>query len=132
MPDTTRYSLVAALVLGCAYLAATNSFAVEQGEVMECSPPKFMLVSTVDLDAGTLVGMSTVERLAPSPVVSAYHRTLKLADITVTNARRELAAKDSIKELEGKLVVVCDGATPLTAAYLSLFQEDTLVITVKR
>jgi hypothetical protein len=99
-----------------------------QGDVMKCSPPKFLLISDVDLEAKTLTGLSTIERHTPQPVVSAFHMTFKLSDIKVTNARRVAIDESDLKELTGKLVVLYDGTEPLSAVYLGLFREDTIVI----
>ena len=113
-------------------LTGNFAFAVEQGELMESAPPKFMLVSNVDKDAGTITGMSTIERLDPTLVISAYYRTLKLSDVTVTNAMRKPVTEDVLDKIHGKLVVISDGRTPLSAAYLGLFRKDTFVITLKQ
>lgn len=117
---------------GCiaAALAQDHDYFKTQGDVMECSPPKFLLVSDVDMEAETLTGMSTILRHDPQPVVAAYHMTLKLSDIKVTNARRAAVDETDLSKLEGKLVVLYDGKKPLSAAYLGLFREDTYVVSV--
>ena len=111
-------------------LAQDNDYSKTQGEVMECSPPKFLLVSDVDVDAKTLTGMSTIERHDPKPVVSAFHMTFKLSDINVTNARRQPVDESGLSKLKGKLVVLYDGKEPLSAAYMGLFREDTIVLSI--
>lgn len=113
-----------------AALAQDSDYFKTQGEVMECSPPKFMLVSDVDMEAKTLTGMSTIERHDPQRVVSAYHMTFKLSDIKITNARRAAVDESGLSKLKGKLVVLYDGNEPLSAAYLGLFREDTIVISL--
>ena len=123
-------SIVACFGFIAAALAQEGDYFKTQGEVMECSPPKFMLVSDVDVEAKTLTGMSTVERHAPQPVVSAFHMTLQLSDIKVTNARRAAVDEADLSKLKGKLVVLYDGKEPLSAAYMGLFREDTFVIFV--
>ncbi len=125
--------VAAASVVTCAGFIATalaqdSDYFETQGQVMECSPPKFMLISEVDMDAKTITGMSTIERHDPQPVVSAFHMTFKLSDITVTNARRTAVDESDLSKLEGKLVVLYDGKEPLSAPYLGLFREDTIVI----
>ena len=120
-------------VVTCIGLIATafaqdGDYSKTQGQVMECSPPKFLLVSDVDLDAKTVTGMSTIERHDPKPTMSAFHMTFKLSDITVTNTLREAVVESDLSTLKGKLVVLCDGTEPLSAAYLRLFREDTIVI----
>ena len=110
--------------------AQENDYLKTQGQVMECSPPKFMLVSDVDMEAKTLTGMSTIERNAPQPVVSAFHMTFKLSDINVTNARHAVVDKSDLSKLKGKLVVLYDGKEPLSAAYMGLFREDTIVLSL--
>jgi hypothetical protein len=114
-----------------AALAQDHDYFKTQGEVMECSPPKFLLVSDVDLEAKTLSGMSTIVRHDPQPVVSAYHMTLKFADIEVTNARRAPVVEKDLPKLKGTLVVLYDGTEPLAAAYLGLFREDAIVVSVR-
>jgi hypothetical protein len=111
-----------------AALAQDGDYFKTQGEVMECSPPKFLLVSDVDMKAETLTGMSTIERHDPQPVVSAFHMTFKLSDIKVTNARRAAVDKADLSKLKGKLVVLYDGKEPLSAAYMGLFREDAIVV----
>ena len=124
----TTVSVVSCFGLIAAALAQDSDYFKTQGEVMECSPPKFMLVSDVDLEAKTLTGMSTIERLDPQRVVSAYHMTFKLSDIKVTNARRRAVDDSDLLKLKGRLVVLYDGWKPLSAPYLGLFREDTIVI----
>ena len=111
-----------------AALAQDGDYFKTKGEVMECSPPKFLLVSDVDMKAETLTGMSTIERNDPQPVVSAFHMTFKLSDIKVTNARRAAVDKADLSKLKGKLVVLYDGKEPLSAAYMGLFREDAIVV----
>ncbi len=120
-------------VVTCIGLLATafaqdSDYSRTQGQVMECSPPKFFLVSDVDVEAKTVTGMSTIERHDPKPVVSAFHMTFKLSDVNITNARREAVDESDLSTLKGKLVVLYDGKEPLSAAYLGLFREDTIVI----
>ncbi len=113
--------------------ASTDYFNV-QGNVMECSPPKFMLISEVDSQAKTITGLSTIQRQtpeAPEPVISAFHRTFKMSEIEITNARRKAIGEDDFENLKGKLVVISEGKTPLSAAFLGLFREDTVVITIE-
>jgi hypothetical protein len=129
-----KYS-IATFALVCfgfiaAALAQDADYFKTQGEVMESSPPKFMLVSDVDMKAKTLTGMSTIEMHDPKPVVSAFHMRLKLSDIKVTNARRAAVGDNDLSELKGKLVVLYDGKEPLSAAYMGLFREDTFVISI--
>ena len=109
---------------------ASADYFKAQGDVMECAPPKFLLISEVDLDAQTLTGLSTIETLRPESVVIAFHQTFRLSDVKVTNARRKAIADDDLKDLKGKLVVLSDGKGPLTAAYLGLFREDTIVVSI--
>lgn len=97
---------------------------------MECSPPKFLLVSDVDMDAKTMTGMSTITRNTPEPVIAAFHMTFKLSDIKITNARRVALDDSDLAKMKGKLVVLNDGKEPLSAAYLGLFQEDAIVISL--
>ena len=113
-----------------AALAQDGDYFKTQGELMECSPPKFMLVSEVDLEAQTLTAMSTIERRAPKSVISAFHMTFKLSDIEVTDARRSAVDESDLAKLKGKLVVLYDGQQPLSAAYMTLFQEDTIVVSL--
>ncbi|QDV25858.1 hypothetical protein [Aureliella helgolandensis] len=130
-----KYS-VAAIALVCCFgffaaaLAQDAVYFKTQGEVMESSPPKFMLISDVDLEAKTLTGMSTIERHDPKSVVSTFHITLKFSDIKVTNAMRVAVDDDDLSKLKGKLVVLYDGKEPLSGAYMGLFREDTFVISV--
>jgi hypothetical protein len=121
-------SFVTFFGLIAAALAKESSYFKTQGEVMECSPPKFLLVSDVDMKAKTLTGMSTKELHKPQRVVGAFHMTFKLSDIKVTNARREAVEDSELPNLQGKLVVLYDGWEPLSASYLGLFREDTVVI----
>jgi len=121
-------------IVGCfgfiaAAIAQDSDYFKTQGQVMECSPPKFLLVSDVDMEAKTLTGMSTIERRDPKPAVAAFHMTFKFADISVTNARRVNVDESGLTKLKGKLVVFYDGKEQLSAAYLGLFREDTIVIT---
>lgn len=102
-----------------------------QADVMECSPPKFLLIAQVDLDAQTLTGMSTIQTQTPDGSPMAYHMTFKLADINVTDARRNALDKTELKTLKGKFVVLSEGKRPLSAVYLGLFREDTVVISIK-
>jgi len=123
--------IVAIFIVTCLGLTArSDNFFDVQGDVMECSPPKFMLISDVDLEAQTLTGMSTIQRHKPQTVVSAYHMTFKLSDIKVTNSRRKSLDETDFKELKGKLVVLSEGKEPLSAAYLGLFRENTIVISI--
>lgn len=123
-------SIVACFGFIAAALAQDGDYFKTQGEVMECSPPKFMLVSDVDVQAKTLTGMSTIERHDPQPVVSAFYMTFQLSDIKVTNARRAAVDEADLSKLKGKLVVLYDGKEPLSAAYMGLFREDTFVVSV--
>jgi hypothetical protein len=111
-------------------LAQAGDYFRTQGDVMECSPPKFLLVSNVDIEARTLTGMSTIERHAPKHVVSAFFMTFKLSDIKVTNARRAPVDEADLSKLKGQLVVLYDGKKPLNAAYMGLFREDAIVVSV--
>ena len=122
--------LIAAIcILTCIGLTArSDNYFEVQGDVMSCSPPKFLLVSDVDLEAQTLSGLSTIQMHKPKPVVGAFHMTFKLSDLKVTNARRTAIDETGLKELKGKLVVLSEGKEPLSAAYLGLFREDTIVI----
>lgn len=121
-------SVVAGLGLLASTFAQDTDYFKTQGQVMECSPPKFLLVSDVDMEAKTLTGMSTIERRDPQPAVVAFHRTFKLSDIKVTNARRTMVDDADLAKLKGKLVVLYDGKEPLSAAYMGLFREDAIVI----
>lgn len=123
-------ALVCCLGFFAAALAQDAVYFKAQGEVMKSSPPKFMLISDVDLETKTLTGMSTIERHDLNPVVSAFHMTLKFADINVTNAMRAAVDDADLSKLKGKLVVLYDGQEPLSAAYMGLFREDTFVISV--
>ncbi len=123
-------SLVTCFGLIAASFAQDADYFKTQGEVMGCSPPKFMLVSDVDMKSRTLTGMSTIERHNPKPVVGAFHMTFKLSDIRVTNARRAAVDEVNLSKLKGKLVVLYDGREPLSAAYMALFSEDTFVVSV--
>ena len=130
-----KYFVATVSVVTCfgfiaAALAQDGDYYKTQGEVMECSPPKFILVSEVDTEGKTLTGMSTIEQHSPEPVVIAYHMTFKLTDINVTNARRAVVDETDFSKLKGKLVVLYDGKQPLSAAYLGLFREDTIVISL--
>lgn len=130
-----KHFVVAACALLCfgffaAALAQENDYPKTQAQLLECSPPKFMLVSDVDTDAKTLTGMSAITRYAREPVVTAYHMTFKLSDVKITNARRAAVDESDIPKLKGKLVVLYDGKDALSAAYLGLFQEDAIVISV--
>lgn len=123
--------IAAICILTCFGLTArSQSYFEVQGDVMKCGPPKFMLISDVDLEAQTLTGLSTIQRHTPQPVVSAFHMTFKLSDIKVTNASRTAIDESDLNELKGKLVVLSEGKEPLSAAYLGLFREDTIVISV--
>lgn len=122
--------LAVVCVVTCICLSARSDYSDVQLDVMKCSPPKFMLVSDVDLKAQSLTGLLTIERQAPDSVVSAFHRTFKLSDIKVTNVRSEAIGENEIGKLRGKLVVVSEGKAPLSAAFAGLFREDTVVITV--
>ena len=127
--------LVSTCVLVCfgfiaAAIAQQNDYSKAQGQLMECSPPKFLLVSDVDMDAKTMTGMSTITRNAPEPVIAAFHMTFKLSDIKITNARRVALDDSDLAKMKGKLVVLNDGKEPLSAAYLGLFQEDAIVISL--
>lgn len=121
-------SILACFGFIAAALAQDGDYFKTRGEVMECSPPKFMLVSDVDMEAKTLTGMSTIERHDPKPVVSAFHMTFNLSDIKVTDARRAAVDEADLSKLKGQLVVLYDGKEPLSAAYLGLFREDAIVI----
>ena len=123
-------SVVTCLGFIAAALAQDSDYFDMQGEVMDCSPPKFMLVSDVDIEAKTLTGMSTIEQHEPQRVVAAYHMTFKLSDIKITNARRAAVDESDLSKLAGKLVVLYDGWAPLSAAYLGLFRKDTIVISL--
>ena len=122
---------VVACICGIAVtFAQDTAYFNTQGEVMECSPPKFLLVSDIDLVAKTLTGMTTIERRNPHPSILAAHRQFNLSDVQLTNARRNPIKDDELKELKGKLIVVAEGKGPLSAAYLGLFREDTVVLTI--
>lgn len=114
-----------------AALAQDSDYFKTQGEVMECSPPRFMLVADVDMEAKTLTGMLTKERHDPERVVFAYHMTFKLSEVKVTNAMRVAVDETGLSKLKGKLVVLYDGKEPLSAPYMGLFREDTIVISVE-
>lgn len=123
--------IAAICILTCLGLTARGDYFEDQGKVMECSPPKFMLIENVDLKAQTISGMWTFERQTPeSVVIAAVGRTFKLSDIKVTNARGKAIGEKDIEQLKGKLVVVSEGKTPLSAPYLGLFREDTILITI--
>ncbi len=64
----------------------------------------------------------------PQPTVVAFHRMFKLSDIKVTNARRGAVDESDFSKLKGKLVVLYEGKEPLSAAYMGLFREDSIVI----
>ena len=123
-------SISASLGFIATALAQENDYFKTQGQLMECSPPKFLLVSEVDMDAKTLTGMSTITRSDPQTVVVAYCMTFKLSDIKVTNARRVALDDSEVAKTKGKLVVLYDGKEPLSAAYLGLFQEETTIISI--
>ncbi len=123
-------SILACLCIVAAALAQDNDYYKTQRQVMECSPPKFMLVSDVDLEAKTITGMSTIERHDPH-VFSAFHRTFKLSEINLTNARRAALEESELSKLKGKLVVLYDGNEPLSAPYMGLFREDTIVVSLE-
>ena len=130
-----RYFVASVVLVACFGLIAIaiaqdHDFFTTQGEVMKSGPPKFLHVSSVDMDAKTLTGMSTIERHNPKPVVSAYHRTLKLSDINVTNAIGTPIADADLPAIKGKLAVLHEGKNPLSAAYMGLFREDTIVISL--
>jgi hypothetical protein len=58
--------LAAICIVTCLLLTARSDTYFEvQGDVMECSPPKFMLIADVDLEAQTLTGLSTIEIKTP-------------------------------------------------------------------
>jgi hypothetical protein len=127
--------IATASILACfgfiaAALAQESDLSTKQSELMACSPPKFLLVTDVDMEARTLTGMSTIERHAPQTVISAFHLTLKLSDIEVTNSRRAAVDESDLLKLKGQLVVLSDGKEPLSAAYLGLFREDAIVISI--
>ena len=126
----TSVGLFACLGLIATAMAQDHDFFSTQGEVMKSGPPKFLLVSSVDVDAKTLTGMSTIERHNPKPVVSAFHRTLKLSEINVTNAVGAPIAAADLPAIKGKLAVLHEGINPLSAAYMGLFREDTIVISI--
>jgi hypothetical protein len=113
-----------------AALAQQTDYSKMQGQLMECSPPKFMLISDVDMDGKTITGMSTVTRNATDPVVAAFHQTFKLSEVKVTDARRVAVDDSDIAKMKGRLVVLNDGKEPLSAAYLALFREDAIVISL--
>ncbi len=123
-------SILACFCFVAAALAQDSDYYKTQRQVMECSSPKFMLVSDVDLKAKTITGMSTIERHAP-PVVSAFHMTFNLSEIKVTNARRAALDESELSKLKGKLVVLYDGNEPLSAPYMGLFREDTIVVSLE-
>ena len=130
----TRFIPAVAAVTCFGFIAAAfaqeGDYIKTQGEVMECSPPKFMLVSDVDMKAKTLTAMSTIQRHAPKPVISAFHMTFKLSDVEVMDARRAPVDEADLTKLKGKLVVLYDGQHPLSAAYMTLFEEETIVVSV--
>ena len=126
----TSVALVACFGLIATAMAQDHDFFATQGEVMKSGPPKFLHVSSVDMDAKTLTGMSTIERHNPKPVISAFHRTLKLSEINVTNAVGTSIANADLPTIKGKLAVLHDGIHPLSAAYMGLFREDTIVISI--
>lgn len=107
---------------------ATKDYFKVQGELMKCGPPEFMLVSEVDLNAQTITAFQSKELHAPSPHIVGYHRTFKLSEIQVTNARRKTLDKSEMKNLEGHMVILSMGEQQLSAAYLGMFLEDTIVV----
>ena len=102
-------SVVACLGLLASTFAQDTDYFKTQGQVMECSPPKFLLVSDVDMEAKTLTGMSTIERHDPQPAIVAFHRTFKLSEIVVTNAKRTTVDDADLANLKGQLVVLYEG-----------------------
>ena len=110
--------------------AQETAYFSTQGEVMECSPPKFLLISEVDMVAKTLTGMTTIERHDPNPSILAAHRLFNLAEVRLTDARRSPIKDDELKGLKGKLIVFAEGKGPLSAPCLGLFREDTVVLTI--
>ena len=126
----TSVALIACLGVIATAMAQDHDFFTTQGEVMKSGPPKFLHVSSLDMDAKTLTGMSTVERRNPKPIVSAFHRTLKLSEINVTNAVGAPIADADLPTIKGKLAVLHEGINPLSAAYMGLFREDTIVISI--
>jgi hypothetical protein len=123
-------SIVACFGFIAAALAQDFDYTRTQGEVMECPPPQFMLVADVDMEAKTLTGMLTKERHDPERVVFAYHMSFKLSEVKITNARRVDVDESDLSKLKGKFVVLYDGKKPLSAPYMALFSEDTIVISV--
>lgn len=109
-------------------LAQDGDYSKKQGELMSCSPPKFMLVSEVDMNGKTITGMLTQERQDAERAVIAYHMQFKLSEIQVSDARRTSVKDADIPKLKGKLVVLYDGKEPLSAAYMGLFQNDTTIV----
>lgn len=122
--------LLSCFGLVAAAFAQDHTYFEKQADVLKCSPPKFLLVSNVDMEEKLLTGMSTIERQAPQSVVSAYGMTLSFSDIKVTDARRAAVDEADLSKLKGRLVILYDGKEPLSAAYMRLFSEDTVVISV--
>lgn len=106
-----------------------NSTSVKS-QILKCSPPKFMVIEKVDSKKNTVMGFFSVVLHEPKPVIYGTFRMLKLSDLSFTNARQKPIADDDLKNLEGKLVVLSEGKGPLSAAYLDLFAEDTIVVSV--
>jgi hypothetical protein len=109
-------------------LAQDSDYFKTQGELMACSPPKFMLVAEVDVDGKTITGMLTQERQSPERSIIAYHMQFKFSEIKVTDARKAPVKEADISKLKGKLVVLYDGKEPISAPYMGLFQEDTIIV----
>ncbi len=93
-----------------------NRFYELQGEMMKCSAPKFLLVADVDEASSALTAFSTLERHDPklsAVAIGGFHRTLKLTDFTVTNARRAKFDPKNYSKLKGRVVLLAEGKTPL-------------------
>ena len=124
------------IVIGClAHVLAqdsnrnTTDYYAVQGELMKSGPPEFMLVSEVDLNAKTITAFQTKEIRDQSPRIIGHHRSFKFSEIEVTNARRKKLDESEIKNLNERLVILSTGEQQLSAAYLGMFIEDTIVVT---
>ncbi len=98
-----------------------------QSDLMECIPPTFLLISEIDLEEGKIVGMSSMQH---KTAIAGFHLMFKLDEVKLANARRVPLKDEEVKNLKGKVVVMTKGKKPLGAAYLRLFREDTVVLTV--
>jgi hypothetical protein len=105
---------------------ATKYYAV-QGELMNCGPPEFVLISEVDPAAQTITVFQTKELGDPASRIVGFHRVFKVDEIEVTNARRKKLDKKEVADLKGRLAIV--GNQQISGAYLGMLLEDTVVVT---